>query len=110
MLARAATRAAMARSTSGQRVVARVVEDDGDELADGVQAVCRECPGLVSGSVGQEAVRSELRCGQADLAHLGEHGRRVQLVSPVPDLAHPPGDGSAGDPLGEWEGHGVRLP
>ena len=82
----------------GHGVVGDDMEQQGGEPADGLQAVVVQDPAHGVGLGGQEPVGPELGGGQADLAHLGQHPVAGQLVAPAGHLAHPPGDGGAGDP------------
>jgi hypothetical protein len=88
------------------RVVAGHVQQQRGEPADRLEVVPVEDPGHGLGLAGQEPVGPELGGGQADLAHLGQHPVGLELVAPAGHLAHPPGDGGAGDLLPGRGRHG----
>ena len=98
----------------GHRVVRGVVQQDGEEAADGAQPVRRELLGLGGRRDLEEAVGTELGGGQPQLAHLLEHRAGLELVAPAGHLAHAPRDRGAGDPgrarAGgrRGSGHGAR--
>ena len=82
----------------GHRVVARHVQQQRGESADGLQAVLGEDGGHRVRLGRQEAVRPELGGEQPDLAHLGEDLVGPELVTPAGHLADAPRDRGAGDP------------
>ena len=61
---------------------------------------CASTSAIASGVGGQEPVGAQLGGGQPHLLHLGEHPVGRQLVAPPRHLAHTPGDGGSGDPVG----------
>ncbi len=97
------------RPDDQRRVDRRVVQDDGDEAADGPHPVLVQHARLLGGLVGQEPVRPELRRAHPEVAHLGEHPVGRQLHTPARDLAHPPADRGDRDPVGQ-RGPGRRGP
>ena len=91
----------------GYGVVPRVVQDRGDEPANGMKTVVRQyfCPR--ARFLRKEARRPELRGREAHLAHLVEHGGGVVLPPPAGHLAHPPRDRRRGDALAQGAPHGA---
>ena len=67
------------------------------EPADCAQIVIREHLGHLGGCSRQKALRSDFGCREADFAHFAENLRGVELIAPVRDFAHAPGDRCAGD-------------
>ena len=82
-------------------VVPGVMQDDRDELAHRPEAGIAKDGCLRLGRLREEAVRTELGCRKAHLAHLGEDVGWVQLVPPPGHLTHTPGDGGAGDTVAQ---------
>ena len=80
-----------------ERVVVRVVEQDRQEAADCCHAELTQLLGSRSGLDGQEPDGAELRRGESQRAHLGEHPLRLELVPPARHLAHSPRDRGRGD-------------
>ncbi len=81
-------------------VVARVVQDDRQEPADGLETVALQEGCLGRRILGQEAVGAELGGGEAERAHLGQDAIGGHLVAPAGHLAHAPRDGGSGDAEG----------